>query len=64
MSKKDPQTDISLHTNPVGMTWRGTRFTGDFERKTKDGSGNGASLSMGGLRGVLADPSPGNVKDM
>jgi hypothetical protein len=42
---------ISLHGDPVGGPWRGDFFTGDIERQVKEGSGGGASLSMGALRG-------------
>jgi len=35
---------------PRGRNFRGAHFTGDFDRQM-EGSGNGASLSMGALRG-------------
>jgi hypothetical protein len=40
-------TGISLHGGPVGGSWRGDFFTGDFERQIKEGSGNGVFLCMG-----------------
>jgi len=41
------QTGISLHRGPVEN--HGVPFTGISERELKEGSGNGASLSMGAL---------------
>jgi len=46
-----------LHKGPVGEPGGGS-FTGDFERQTKESSGNGASLSMGALRGVPGGTAP------
>jgi hypothetical protein len=45
---------ISFH----GGTCRGDFFTGDFEREVKEGSGDGASLSLGALRGEPGRESP------
>jgi hypothetical protein len=47
MQKKALVTDISIHGGPVGGTWSGDFFTGDFERYVKEGSGIGASFCMG-----------------
>jgi hypothetical protein len=44
-------TGIYLHGGPIGGTWRGDFFTGDFERQVKEGSGKGVSLSIEALRG-------------
>jgi hypothetical protein len=44
---------ISLHGGPVRGTWRGDFFTRDFERQVKEGSGDGASLSLGACEGNL-----------
>jgi hypothetical protein len=59
-------TGISLHRGPVGGTWRGDFFTGDFERGVKEGSGNRASLSVGVLRGEPGRVAPfvGTYEDM
>jgi len=40
---------ISLRTSPVGEQGGGGSFTWDFERQMKEGSGNGASLSVEAL---------------
>jgi hypothetical protein len=53
MYKKTLVTGFSLHRGPVGGTWRGDLFTGDFERQVKEGSGNGASVSGGPGEGLL-----------
>jgi hypothetical protein len=39
------ETEISLYRGPVGELGMGS-FTGDFERRMKEGSGKGASLSV------------------
>jgi hypothetical protein len=59
-------TGSSLHGGPVGGTWRGDFFTGDFERQVKEGSGDGASLSVRALRGEPGRGAPllGTSKDM
>jgi hypothetical protein len=47
------------HLSPQGPRWgnlEGGFFTRDFERQVKEGSGDGASLSVGALRG-----EPGRV---
>jgi len=44
------ETGISLHRGPLRiMRGRGTPFTGNYKRYLKEGSGKGASLSMGTL---------------
>ena len=40
---------VSLHRGPAGGTWRRDFFAGDFERRVKEGSGGGTSLSLWGL---------------
>jgi hypothetical protein len=45
---------ISLHGGLGG----GDFFTGDFERQVKEGSGEGASLSVGTLRGEPGRGAP------
>jgi hypothetical protein len=42
--------------DPLGNL-EGGSFTWDFERWIKEGSGNGTSLSVGALRGVVAGGS-------
>jgi hypothetical protein len=54
MYKKVMVPGISLY----GGTWKGDFFTGDFERQVKEGSGNGASLSVGALRGETGRRAP------
>jgi len=44
------ETDISLHLAPLGNLREGGSFTGEFERRTNEGSGNGASISKEALR--------------
>jgi hypothetical protein len=58
MYKKALVTGISFHGGPVGGTWRGDFLTGDFERQVKEGSGDGASLSVGALRGEPGRGAP------
>jgi len=48
MEELAPEAGISLFRVPLG-TGRGARFTGNFERQMKEGSGKGASLSMTAL---------------
>jgi len=56
---------ISLHRGPVGQAGVGL-FTRDFERQMKEGSRNGASLSVGALLGNLEGGAPllGTLKNM
>jgi hypothetical protein len=60
MSKKALQTDIFLHRGPVGEPGEGLVLSGTL-RDMMERSGNGASFSMGVLRGV---PGKRAVKDM
>jgi hypothetical protein len=55
-------TGISLHRG----TWRQDFFTRDFKRQVKEGSEDGASLSVGALRGEPGRGAPllGTYKDM
>jgi hypothetical protein len=46
MLKKTLMRGIALHRGQVGA-WRGCCFTGDFERQVKEGSEDGASVSVG-----------------
>jgi len=46
--KKALESGISLHMGPSGEPGVGS-FTMDFERQMKEGSGNGAFLSVGAL---------------
>jgi hypothetical protein len=64
--KKALVARIFLHGGHVGGTWRGNFFTGDFERQVKEGSGDGASLSVGALRGEPGRGAPllGTYKDI
>jgi hypothetical protein len=50
--------------SPLGNL-EGGSFTGDYERQMKEGSGNGASLSTGDLRGEPRERAPlqGILKD-
>ena len=43
---------------PLGETERGGLLTGDFERHVREGSGDGASLSVGVLRGEPGGRAP------
>jgi hypothetical protein len=45
MQKKAVETGISLHKGPVGDP-EGVSFTAGFERRVKEGCGNGASHSL------------------
>jgi len=49
---------VSLHRGTVGGNMEGGCFAGDFERQVKEGSGNGASLSMGALLGEPEERAP------
>ena len=52
MQSKALKTGISLHRGPFREP-RGCSLTRDFEKQIKEGSGNGASLSVGALWGNL-----------
>ena len=64
MYRKALETGISLHRGLAGKPGVGS-FTRDFHRRIKEVSGNGASLSVGALRGEAGGRTPllGTLKD-
>jgi len=51
MCRRRLEIGISLHRGPIGEPGVGGPFTRNFERYLKEGSGNGASLSVEALSG-------------
>jgi hypothetical protein len=60
MCRRKLQKRVSLSVGaPLGNLGRGGGpFTGNFERKLKEGSGNGASVSAGALLGKPGRGAP------
>jgi hypothetical protein len=66
MCRRRLEIGISLQRGPIGEPGVGGPFTRNFERYLKEGSGNGASLSVEALSGELGGGAPllGTKKDM